>query len=375
MKVAVAQPLPGIGDMIWHLPHIRAIAAHLGHPVTLIAKPRSLADQIWRDDPAVQDILWVDQNPAGRRGEHDGPRGFLRLTASLRAASFDRIVLLHHSQRIAAAAALAGIEDRTGYGWGAQRWFLSHGPYLPKDTARLHQHTRATRFLQAAGIPLPSAEPRLDIPPDDIAGIARDLPDLPRPFVTMGIGASEPSRQFGASRLGQLAAALLEAGWPAVVLVGGPGDQDLADAVTAAMGVHPATAAMGGHAATAAMGVHAATAAMGVHPATAAMGGHAARVHRALGWHLRRAAALLSQSAFYVGNNTGVMNMAAATGVRTYALFGTTPPFFHAAQIVPVVSPPGGPDDGMARLSVPQVLAAIGADRGTLGPGQVSSRA
>ena len=30
MKVAVVQPLPGIGDTIWHLPHIRAIAAHVG---------------------------------------------------------------------------------------------------------------------------------------------------------------------------------------------------------------------------------------------------------------------------------------------------------------------------------------------------------
>src|SRR5438552_15723696 len=43
-RVAVMQPLPGIGDMIWHLPHIRAIARHVGAPVTLIAKPRSLAD-------------------------------------------------------------------------------------------------------------------------------------------------------------------------------------------------------------------------------------------------------------------------------------------------------------------------------------------
>ena len=47
MAVAVVQPLPGIGDMIWHLPHIRAIAAHVGQPVTLIAKPRSAADQIF----------------------------------------------------------------------------------------------------------------------------------------------------------------------------------------------------------------------------------------------------------------------------------------------------------------------------------------
>ena len=48
--VAVVQPLPGIGDMVWHLPHLRAIAAHAGAPVTLIAKPRSLADQLLTGD-------------------------------------------------------------------------------------------------------------------------------------------------------------------------------------------------------------------------------------------------------------------------------------------------------------------------------------
>ena len=39
-KLAVVQPLPGIGDMIWHLPHIRALAQAAGRPVTLVAKRR-----------------------------------------------------------------------------------------------------------------------------------------------------------------------------------------------------------------------------------------------------------------------------------------------------------------------------------------------
>ena len=85
MSVALVQPLPGIGDMVWHLPHIRAVAAHVGEPVTLIAKPRALADQVLDGDPAIRDIMLVDLNPEGRRGAHDGPMGFFRLAAALRA--------------------------------------------------------------------------------------------------------------------------------------------------------------------------------------------------------------------------------------------------------------------------------------------------
>src|SRR4051794_10923428 len=162
--VAVVQPLPGIGDMVWHLPHIRAIAAYAGGPVTLIAKPRSLADQFFGQEPAVAGIFWIDLNPSGRRGAHDGTRGFIRLVRKLRAHDFGTLIMLHHSQLIAAAACVAGIPDRRGYGFGSQRLFLNRGPFLPPEVARLHQHTRATRFLEASGIPLPSGEPEINVP-------------------------------------------------------------------------------------------------------------------------------------------------------------------------------------------------------------------
>jgi heptosyltransferase-2 len=77
---------------------------------------------------------------------------------------------------------------------------------------------------------------------------------------------------------------------------------------------------------------------------------------------------LLRSAAFYVGNNTGMMNLSAAVGVRTYGLFGTYPPFFHASQIVPIVSPLGGPDDGMTRMTTEAVLESIVADRDGLAP-------
>ena len=88
----------------------------------------------------------------------------------------------------------------------------------------------------------------------------------------------------------------------------------------------------------------------------------------ALGWNLGDIIGVLAQSAFYVGNNTGAMNIAAATGTRTYALFGSTVPFHHASQIVPVTVPDTGVHDGMVRLQVDAVLSAIRADRGRLGP-------
>jgi heptosyltransferase-2 len=106
------------------------------------------------------------------------------------------------------------------------------------------------------------------------------------------------------------------------------------------------------------------------HAIHAQLGGRAERMRLALGWHLAEVAGLLAEAAFYVGNNTGVMNMAAAVGIRTYALFGTTKPFHHASQIVAITTLDTGVHDGMVRLPLDAVLAAIRADRGWLSPGQ-----
>jgi heptosyltransferase-2 len=330
--VAVVQPLPGIGDMVWHLPHIRAIAAYAGGPVTLIAKPRSLADQLLGEDPALAGIFWIDLNPSGRRGAHDGIHGFVRLVRKLRAYAFGTIIILHHSQVIAAAARFAGIADRRGYGFGSQRLFLNQGPFLPREIATLHQHTRATRYLQAAGIPLPSAEPEIRVSTAmRIEGRSRLGDDRTR-FVAVGIGSSEGLRQWGTERFIGLVGALLDAGWQMVVLVGGLEDARSASLITGALGTGKR------------------------------------RVRLALGWHLHDVQGLLAEADFYVGNNTGVMNIAAAVGIRTYALFGTTAPFHHASQIVPICSPDAGVHDGMERVALESVLTIIQADRGSLAP-------
>jgi heptosyltransferase-2 len=333
--VAVIQPLPGIGDMVWHLPHIRAIAAHAGGAVTLLTKPRSLADQLLVDEPSIADILWLDLNPAGRRGAHDGLGGFRRLVHELSARDFGTVVLLHHSPLLAAAAWMAHIPDRRGYGWGRQRWFLNTGPFLPPDVKTMHQHTRATRYLAAAGIPLPSAEPMLTVPPAARARAMVRLGATDGGFVAIGIGSSEALRQWGTQRFSELAAALLDAGWRTLVLIGGV--EDAAAATTIMQ----------------------------------ALGGPGDRVRLALGWNLTDVMGVLASADCYIGNNTGVMNIAAALGIRTYALFGTTRPFDHASQIVPVTAPDIGVHDGMTRLTATAVLQAIHADRGGLSPWRI----
>ena len=137
-NVAVLQPLPGIGDMIWHLPHIRAIAAHVGSPVTLIVKPRSAADQIVpRGAGRARRDVAGPQPGAAPRPARWRRFGLGRFVRDLRARRFDAIYLLHHSQTLAGATMAARIQARFGYGFRLQRLALNRPPFLSASVLRL----------------------------------------------------------------------------------------------------------------------------------------------------------------------------------------------------------------------------------------------
>jgi len=331
MTTALVQPLPGIGDMVWHVAHIRAISAWAGGPVSVITKPRSLADQLFADEPAVRDVHFIDMNPHGRRGRHDGVLGFWRLVQLFRAGGWRSVVFLHHSRTLAMAAWLAGIKDRRGYGWGSQRPFLSRGPFLPKSIGKRHQLKRATAWVRAAGIPFDDDEPSLTRAKRDSGQVCAAF-GLAQPFVAVGIGSSEVLRQWGTDKFAALVAALLAAGWRQVVLVGGQEDQASATRIIAANKAAPGL------------------------------------VTPILGAKLSAVIAVLAEASFYVGNNTGVMNIAGALGIPTFALFGTTPIFDHGRTIYPITAEDTGRHDGMVRVGVEQALDVITAKRGGLAP-------
>lgn len=327
MTIAVVQQLPGIGDMIWHLPHIRAIAAHHGAPITLIAKPRSAADQIFSGEDTIRDFIWLDRNPDGGIGKHDG-FGLLRMAAAIHARGFQRVYLLHHSRSIATLMFLARIPARYGYGVGLQRLFLNRRPFLSEEECHLTPPEQASAWLRRAGIVQWESEPTLAVDPRAREAMRGRFES---PAVVVGIGTSEPYKQWGAKKFAALTRVLRDSGWQSVVLAGGKAERALAEEIRAVAGDEGVVIADG--------------------------------------WHLSDVIALCHLSGFYVGNDTGVMNLAAAAGRRAYGLFGATPVLTHTARIVGI-EPPGGIDKatGMDRISLDQVLTAIVTDRGRVGP-------
>lgn len=330
--LALVQPRVGIGDMVWHLPHIRALAG-LAEQVTLVTRRRSMAGEFVGPKDGVGRILFVERGQWDEGGRHEGAAGLLRLVADLRRLGADGAVLLTRSRILTLAVRAAGIPRRHGYGIGWQRRLL-RGPFLPQPLWRAHPYAQATAWLELAGVALEQPEPRLVVgDADRAAGLAAVGVQN---AAVLGIASSDAWKNWGAANFAALAAALLDAGWPSVLLVGGTAERGMADDIRLRLGPLAPLAVP------------------------------------VLGLNLRLLAAALAGQAFYVGNDTAALNIAAAVGLRAYGLFGATPALRHSAAIVSIQALGGHSQaDGMARLPVPAVLDAIAADRGGLGPGAV----
>lgn len=330
MRELVIQPLPGIGDMVWHLPHIHAIAAaNPDGKVDVLTKRRSLADRLLLADPAVAEVLWLE-----RDARHAGIGGLLGLARELRVRGYRRAWILHGSARYALAAWLAGIPERIGYGFGAQKHFVRRAYRLPAAQRAVHPIDKANALLQRAGVVLTETEPRLVVEAVQRAQIGQHYIASPRPWFALGIGSSEPAKQWGADKFAALARALLDRGGTCF-LVGGPGETELAERIA---------------------------------QQTEAS---AERLVRAIGLPIDAVAALLACCDRYVGNDTGVLNLAAAVGVNSVGIFGASMPLRHS-RFIACVEPAADVvmerrgaglyadgERGMASIAVERVLQAL----------------
>jgi heptosyltransferase II len=283
-RTLVIQTLPGIGDMVWHMPYIKAIAeSEASKVVDILTIKRSMADQLLASERHVSNILWLDDGLAGesRLG------AILSLAKKLRALHYDRVWILHYSGSWALAAFLAGIPERWGYGIGWQRLFLNRGKYLGNAGSRLHPIDKAASFLQRNGLLAEDVTPTISVHAEAAAVIGQRFGACPRPWIAFGIGSTDPARQWGVDNFSRLAAMLSSRPGGTIFLVGGPAEQGMGEQIRNSVGAESS-----------------------------------ASMVSVIACPISEVSALLQACNLYVGNDTGMLNIAAAVGTPSVGLLG-----------------------------------------------------
>ena len=291
-RTVVLLQYTGIGDLVWHIPYFKLLAEQsAGGQVTVVAQPSTLAKHFIGHEPWVEAVIDHDHRPRRgekRRGRHAGMVGMWRMAQQLKAGRFDRLVLFSGRTSRGLIAGLSGIPVRWGYGYRwLQRVFLTEGPYIsPYKGAAVAAFQEARAFMLAHGFAEAAYPPKMAVPDGAIEAMRERLSSLPRPLYALAIGTSETHKQWGIDRYALLASRLLEAG-QGVLILGGPVEKEEALALVAAVPEHLRRGLM------------------------------AITDAPVLG-----SAAALKLSDCCLGNDTGMVNVAAAVGTSTYVMIG-----------------------------------------------------
>jgi heptosyltransferase-2 len=312
---AVIQVKPGIGDVIWHLPFIRAIAAAAPDgKVTFFAPPTSAANDLLAAEPSVASTVYFQH--AG--SEFQRGVNLIRLVALLRRHRPQSIWILDRTIRPALAAALAGIPERIGLGLGPQSAFITNAG-VGQDHFHDHPIDWLRALMAAMKVPLHSTEPDLQVPASVLNLVAEKFAPLARPWIVIGLGASHSDKDWHDAIWCEFLRGLRTSG--TVFLVGGPANYARAEKFVVASG--------------------------------------SSQIVNACDLSLIEAAALLRLADLFVGPSSGPLNLAAAGGTDAFGLFGSTPVLTYSKFIHAIV-PEGGPSPGgMARIAPAQVLERI----------------
>ena len=315
-STAVIQVKQGIGDVIWHLPFIRAIAAKTPEgAVSFLTLPSTRARELLAAEPSVGEVVYFEHQGS----EFKRAVNLAVLTALLRAKKFKRVWILDRTLRPALAARLAGVPERFGPGDGAQRHLLTNRPIAPEHFRDLAMDWLRV-FLEQMGVPVGATEPDLKLPERLLGQIAARYP-TPRPWIVLALGASHPDKDWPDAHWAALIDTLRRRTSGSVFLIGGADNAGRADALIARSAGAPAV--------------------------------------NACDLSIVEAAALLRLADLFIGPDSGPMNLAAAGATPAFGLFGATP-VLHYSRFIHAIEPEGGSSpDGMRRITPQQVLARI----------------
>ena len=124
MKILFIQPRVGIGDFIMFLPFIKAIIEQEKYSeIYILTKKRTAADQILAHDKNIK-ILFLENNKSIEK-KNNRIREFFELKKIIQSYSFDKVFIFHQSLRYALMCKLARIKNILGYGRNFQFLFLS----------------------------------------------------------------------------------------------------------------------------------------------------------------------------------------------------------------------------------------------------------
>jgi len=289
-----------VGDLVMSTPALAAIRKNFPEArISVLVRPP--LHELLEGNPAVDEVIVYD-----KKGAYSGPAGLARIARELRKKKFDRAILLQNAFEAALIAFLAKIPVRMGYNTDGRGLLLNKGVKVAEETRKKHQVYYYLDMLTSHGFKADKAQTRLYVKKEELAAAWKLLEANGCVKGDMLVGIN-PGAQYGIAkrwhpeRFGSVADRLAREYGAKTLIFGGPGETAVAGAVEASMKTRA--------------------------------------VNLAGKTSMRELMSLIKLCRIFITNDTGPMHVAAALGVPTLAIFGSTDhiatgPFGPANKVV-----------------------------------------
>lgn len=301
-KTLIIQPSPGIGDMIWHIPYLRAIARCASNgKISLLTKSRNLTKNWLHHDPLIEDIFYIER------------KGLTQSIDIIKKGNFDTVWTLHRSFSYAFMAWLAGVKKRYGFGYGLQKYILTQKDILEEPMRHWHTIDQVKKLLEISHIDHNPSDQTIILPSQLIDRVRKDLGSL-KGAIALGIGGSMEEKRWKSTNFISLTLALNSLGYKKVFICGGPSEEKEADFIISQVKAHQGKAI------------------------------------KATSYPIDYSMALVGECDFYLGNDSALLNAAVCRGTPALGFFGKTPPLTYSPLIHPITG------DTMEAITVENVI-------------------
>jgi heptosyltransferase-2 len=275
-----------VGDAVLFTPALTCLRKH--YPMAKIsAMVTPWVQPLLAINPDVDDIIVYDP-----KGKHRRFGARLSFANGIRKKGFEVAILFPNSFHSALLVYLARIPERIGYNTDSRGLLLTKSIPLNKDIKTRHQVEYYMDIVRGIGMDCPAADLALRLGKTDDKLAEQFLRtkgiDLKQPLIAVHPGAVKPEKRWPAERFAKVARIMADRYGALIILLGSQNELDLLKEIAWFIGTEQSLILGGAE--------------------------------------LLLVAALIKRCKIFIGNDSGLMHIAAALGVNLVAVFGPGTP-------------------------------------------------
>ena len=322
-KICIVYTHHKLGDLIWQLPYIKAISDHHAQKVDLVVRKKTQAKEILKDLNHINKIYYNEF----RKGLTYWIDVF-KLKKIFDLEKYDYVYILDKVNKPAIAAKLAGIKNIIGPGFKNQKKWITVKNYLDEKDWKLNYSEQSQKLLKINSIILNDKFPDLEVNIERLK-VGNDDLMIDGKKIAFGVDSFEDYKMWFEEDFIKLADLLHEKGlFDYIYLVCGPDKSNVAKKIINDSGKK--------------------------------------YFIDCSNKDLIGVILAIKNSSFYIGNNSGPLNLSAALGVKTFGLIANDPVSELKYSKITPITPQDYKDDiwtrnreGMKKLKPDEVLNKI----------------